>query len=87
MAVRIRVTSLMVWLARPVLCRLARAMVAAGKGDLGVNSLAVVLALLFVCSAVTNRIGIFAIFGAFLFGAVLSGEAQVREKSTFVVPR
>jgi Kef-type K+ transport system membrane component KefB len=69
----------MVWLARPLLCRLTRAMVAAGKGDLGVNSLAVILALLFVCSAVTNRIGIFAIFGAFLFGAVLSGEAEVRE--------
>ncbi|MGL4550704.1 MAG: cation:proton antiporter, partial [Gemmataceae bacterium] len=71
---------LFMWLvAKPLLSRLVRAMLAAGKGDLGVNSLAVVLALLFACGVVTNLIGIFAIFGAFLLGAVLSGEAEFRE--------
>jgi hypothetical protein len=37
-------------------------------------ALAVLLAVLFGCAMVTNRIGIFATFGAFFLGAVLSPE-------------
>ena len=33
---------------------------------------------LLLCAAATNRIGIFAVFGAFLLGAVLSGEHDFR---------
>jgi len=39
----------------------------------------VLLVAMFLCAVATNLIGIFAIFGAFLLGAVLSGERQFRE--------
>lgn len=70
---------IMAVLVRPVLSRVVRAMLAAGKGDLGVDSLAALLVMLLVCAVVTSHIGIFAIFGAFIFGAVLSGEEGLRE--------
>jgi len=41
--------------------------------------LSVLLALLFVAALITSWIGIFAIFGAFLLGASLSGSARLRE--------
>jgi Kef-type K+ transport system membrane component KefB len=41
--------------------------------------LSVLLALLLVAALITSRIGIFAIFGAFLLGASLSGSPRVRE--------
>jgi Kef-type K+ transport system membrane component KefB len=65
-------------LARPVLCRAARRMLAKGQGDLDVNALSAVFVVLLLCAAATNRIGIFAVFGAFLLGAVLSGEHAFR---------
>ena len=70
---------LMVLLARPLLARWVRFALRCGDGEISVNSLAVLLAILFTCSIATNLIGIFAIFGAFLLGAVLSGEAAFRE--------
>lgn len=69
----------MVLLARPLLTRWVRLVMRRGDGEISVNSLAVLLAVLFTCSIATNLIGIFAIFGAFLLGAVLSGEAAFRE--------
>lgn len=45
---------------------------------MGVNSLAMVYGILFVCALVTSMIGIFAIFGAFLLGTVLSDAPQFR---------
>jgi Kef-type K+ transport system membrane component KefB len=69
----------MIVLTRPVLTRLVRFLLRIGNGELGVNALACVLVLLFLCAIVTNLIGIFAIFGAFLLGAVLSGETAFRE--------
>jgi Kef-type K+ transport system membrane component KefB len=68
----------MVFVARPLLGRWARAALRRGDGELGLNDLAVVLAVLFGCAVITNRIGIFAVFGAFLFGAVLSSEHDFR---------
>jgi Kef-type K+ transport system membrane component KefB len=50
------------------------------RGDLGLDALAVLLAILLGCAIVTGLIGIFAVFGAFLLGAVLSGEHEFREK-------
>jgi Kef-type K+ transport system membrane component KefB len=69
---------LMVFAARPVLRAAARRALRSGDGDLSVTALAVLLAAVFACAIVTNRIGIFAVFGAFLFGAVLSGEGEFR---------
>ena len=66
----------MVWVAGPPLRAAARR--AAASGSLSVNGLAVLLAVLFGSAIVTNAIGIFAIFGAFLLGAVLSPEADFR---------
>lgn len=68
----------MVFLARPLLCRWARYVMHASKGELSLNALSVLLFLLFGCAIVTNLIGIFAVFGAFLLGAVLSGESEFR---------
>lgn len=48
-------------------------------GNLGLNAMAILLTVILVCSIATNLIGIFAIFGAFLLGAVLSGEHEFRE--------
>jgi Kef-type K+ transport system membrane component KefB len=72
----------MIWLVRPVLCRWARSAVRPGKGELSLNRLAVLLALLLACAITTNLIGIFAIFGAFLLGAILSAEQQFRQVVT-----
>ncbi|HEY7308372.1 MAG TPA: cation:proton antiporter [Gemmataceae bacterium] len=65
--------------ARPLLRRAARLALRAGHGEIGVNALALLLVLLFGCALATNRIGIFAVFGAFCLGAVLSGEHEFRE--------
>jgi Kef-type K+ transport system membrane component KefB len=69
----------MAFIARPILRGWARRAIQRGRGELSINSLAILLALLFTCSIVTSLIGVFAVFGAFLFGAVLSGEHAFRE--------
>jgi Kef-type K+ transport system membrane component KefB len=63
---------------RPLLLpRLERSVEADGRLPLGMLSLT--LAVLLVAAYATSRIGIFAIFGAFLLGAALSGSPRVRE--------
>lgn len=69
----------MVYLVRPFLTNWARNAVNNSKKELSLNNMALLLALLFACSIITNLIGIFAIFGAFLLGAILSDEAEFRE--------
>jgi Kef-type K+ transport system membrane component KefB len=64
---------------RPILKRWVR-WVMRRRGDLGLDALAVLLAVLFGCSIITGLIGIFAVFGAFLLGAVLSDEHEFRER-------
>jgi Kef-type K+ transport system membrane component KefB len=64
---------------RPLLSRFFRWALRVGHGELGLNSLAVLLVVLFLCAVTTNLIGIFAIFGAFTLGAVLSGDHAFRE--------
>ncbi|MBY0524573.1 MAG: cation:proton antiporter [Gemmataceae bacterium] len=70
---------LMVFVARPLLRHWVRRVLRPGDGEISPNGLAIVLAVVFVCSIVTNRIGIFAIFGAFFLGAVLSAEHDFRK--------
>lgn len=68
----------MILVARPLLCRWIRSTLRRHEGVLTVNNLALLLMVLFGCAMVTNLIGIFAIFGAFILGAVLSTEEQFR---------
>ncbi|MCC6419615.1 MAG: cation:proton antiporter [Gemmataceae bacterium] len=70
---------LMVVVARPALRIWVRYALRRGDGELGVDALAVLLALIFGCAVVTSLIGIFAVFGAFFLGAVLSGEHEFRQ--------
>src|SRR5262249_13794245 len=69
----------MLFAVRPLLRAWVRHALRRGDGELGVNALAVLLAVIFTCAMATNRIGIFAVFGAFFLGAVLSGEHAFRQ--------
>jgi Kef-type K+ transport system membrane component KefB len=69
----------MAFVARPVLRVWVRHALRRGDGAISVNSLAVLVAVLFGCALATNRIGIFAVFGAFFLGATLSGEEDFRD--------
>lgn len=64
---------------RPLLVRFARWAMKSGKGELSVDGLAAVLVVLLLCAVTTNLIGIFAVFGAFALGAVLSDQHDFRE--------
>lgn len=68
----------MIYLVRPFLVSLTRSMLQEGDGELSINALALLLAMIFVGAIVTNLIGIFAVFGAFFMGAILSGETELR---------
>jgi Kef-type K+ transport system membrane component KefB len=67
---------LLLLLARPALKAWARRAVRPDDGELSVNALVVLLAVMFLCAIITNWIGIFAVFGAFILGAILSGNAD-----------
>ena len=69
----------MVYVARPFLKRWARSAVRHGQGELTLNGLAILLILMFTSAAITNLIGIFSIFGAFILGAVLFDEVEFRD--------
>lgn len=64
---------------RPLAVRYFQKALDANNGELSLTSLAVLLVLLLLCATATNVIGIFAIFGAFLFGAVMSDQDQFRQ--------
>ena len=69
----------MVYVVRPILRQWISAAMASGKGELSLNNMAILLAILLGCAIITNLIGIFAIFGAFVLGAILSEEHEFRE--------
>jgi len=66
-------------IARPHLKRWARSAVRRGDGVLGLNDLAVLLVMLLCAGLITHEIGIFAIFGAFMLGAVFHDEEEFRD--------
>lgn len=70
---------LMIFVVRPLAKRAVKYALTSGKGELSMNHLAVLFIGLFACSIATNLIGIFAIFGAFLLGTILSDEKEFRE--------
>ena len=69
----------MLFVAKPALCWWVRRALHKGRGDIGIDSLAILMAVIFASAIATNLIGIFAIFGAFFLGAILSSEAEFRE--------
>jgi Kef-type K+ transport system membrane component KefB len=68
--------AVMVFVVRPLAIGGLRASLRRNSGALSLNALAVLLILIFVCAIATNLIGIFSIFGAFLFGAVLYDQTE-----------
>lgn len=71
--------SFMIVLARPLLARWAQQTLSRGQGTIDVGGMTALLVLIFICAAITSYIGIFAVFGAFLLGTVLSGEHAFRD--------
>ncbi len=67
------------FVARPLLTRSTDYLLSRGNGNLSVVELSVVLVTVFFAAAATNAIGIFAIFGPFVLGAVLSDQHEFRE--------
>jgi Kef-type K+ transport system membrane component KefB len=72
----------MTFAARPLLTRYFTASMRRNGGKLSPNALAVLFVTLFLCAAVTNLIGIFAVFGAFILGAVLSDQEELRHAAS-----
>jgi Kef-type K+ transport system membrane component KefB len=68
----------MVVLVRPPLIVWAQYAQRRGDGHISVNALAVLVVVMILCAVVTSLIGIFAVFGAFLLGAVLSRDHALR---------
>jgi Kef-type K+ transport system membrane component KefB len=69
----------MLFAARPLLKRLVQSAQQREGHELGLNSFAILLVILFLCAIATSLIGIFAIFGAFLLGTMLSDEPEFRD--------
>jgi Kef-type K+ transport system membrane component KefB len=70
--------ALLMWfVVRPVLVRYFAYSLRANRGRLSATALAVLLVSVLLVSITTNLIGIFAVFGAFLLGAVLSDQTEL----------
>ncbi|HET9217786.1 MAG TPA: cation:proton antiporter [Terriglobia bacterium] len=65
-----------IYVARPLLKGWIRRTTVREGTDLSLSTLAVLLVLIMGAAAITNAIGIFSIFGAFLLGAILHDERQ-----------
>jgi Kef-type K+ transport system membrane component KefB len=71
----------MVFVARPLLVRYFAWSMRRHNGKLNANALAVLFVSLFLAAVATNLIGIFAVFGAFLLGAILSDQEELRKEA------
>jgi Kef-type K+ transport system membrane component KefB len=69
----------MVFVARPLLVWYFTGSLRRNGGRVSANALAVLFVGLFLSAVATNLIGIFAVFGAFLFGAILSDQVELRD--------
>lgn len=69
--------ALLVIVVRPLALRWVRSSLDAHGGEVSLMLLSGVLVFAFACAVLTSLIGIFAIFGAFLAGAILSGETRL----------
>lgn len=67
----------MFFLVRPLVIRWITTSLRRNAGNLSLNTLAVLLILIFLAAICTNIIGIFSIFGAFLFGSILYDQTEL----------
>jgi Kef-type K+ transport system membrane component KefB len=72
-------TIFMLFVARPYLIGWTRRVLEQGKGELSLNTLAILILLVFSSAIITNLIGLFSIFGAFVMGAILFDQQEFRE--------
>ena len=75
-------SAILFYVARPILIGFFARSLAKSGGTLTLNATAFLIVVMFVCATLTNLIGIFAIFGAFLLGADLSDQDTLREAIT-----
>lgn len=68
----------MVFVVRPLLIRFFAAALRRNPGRLNPTAISVLLAAVLTAAIATNLIGIFALFGSFLLGAILSDQAEFR---------
>jgi Kef-type K+ transport system membrane component KefB len=68
----------MVWGVRPLLKKWTARQMGEHQGKLSLGGLAVLLIMILLAAVVTNLIGIFSIFGAFFFGALLYDQHEFR---------
>jgi Kef-type K+ transport system membrane component KefB len=71
--------AIMMWVVRPLTIRWVRASLQRHAGQLTLSAMATLIILLLISAAITNMIGIFSIFGGFLFGAILFDQEDLRE--------
>ena len=71
-------TAAMLLVVRPLMKHFLRWAMRRNQGDLSPAALTVVLVVMFLSALATSKIGIFAIFGAFLLGTALSDAAEFR---------
>jgi Kef-type K+ transport system membrane component KefB len=69
----------MVWIVRPLLKKWTAWHLSRNNGSLSLAGLAALLIMIFVSALITNVIGIFSIFGGFLFGAILFDQHEFRK--------
>jgi Kef-type K+ transport system membrane component KefB len=69
----------MIWFVRPLLKRWTTRHLKTHGGTLTLNGLAILLVAILLAATVTNLIGIFSIFGAFFFGAMLFDQHEFRQ--------
>jgi Kef-type K+ transport system membrane component KefB len=68
-----------VWVVRPLLAKWTEWQMREHHGKLSLGALAVLLIMIMVAAMITNLIGIFSIFGAFVFGAILYDRHEFRK--------
>jgi Kef-type K+ transport system membrane component KefB len=71
--------AVMFWVVKPIVSAWISRRLAANGGKLGRDELAYLFVFILICGIITHVIGIFALFGAFLAGAVLSAVPGLRE--------
>jgi Kef-type K+ transport system membrane component KefB len=79
LALTVTFVAFMIWPVRMVLARLVPRVEQRGS-DISINVFAVVFAGVLLCATATELIGIHALFGAFLFGAVLPHTGRLAEE-------
>src|SRR5580658_1671323 len=70
---------IMAFVVRPIVIRWSASAMKKNAGELTSNGFAVLLILVLLSAAITDRIGIFALFGGFMMGAVLYDQRDLRE--------